>query len=77
MRRRSPVELLRGKKMKMIAAFLDHLAANESGATMVEYTILIGLITVVSIALIAAVGNWVRNSWTVINSTVAANSITT
>ena len=63
--------------MRAFARFLDRLAADESGATMVEYTILIGLITVVVIALIAAVGAWVQNSWTVINSTVAANPIST
>src|SRR5215813_6335057 len=51
-------------QMKTISAFLHRFAADESGATMVEYTILIGLITVVAIALIAAVGSWVQNAWT-------------
>ena len=55
----------------------DSLAADESGATMVEYTILIGLITVVAIALIAAVGTWVQNAWTSVNTTLAASPITT
>ena len=63
--------------MKTISAFLHRFAADESGATMVEYTILIGLITVVAIALIAAVGTWVQNAWTVVNSTLAASPITT
>ena len=63
--------------MTKLVIFLDRFSTNESGATMVEYTILIGLITVVVIALIAAVGAWVQNSWTVINSTVAANPIAT
>ena len=56
---------------------MNRFAADESGATMVEYTILIGLITVVAIALIAAVGTWVQNAWTVVNSTLAASPITT
>ena len=63
--------------MKRITAFLDYFAADESGATMVEYTILIGLITVVAIALIAAVGTWVQNAWTSVNTTLAASPITT
>ena len=63
--------------MKRITAFLDYFATDESGATMVEYTILIGLITVVAIALIAAVGTWVQNAWTSVNSTLAASPITT
>ena len=33
---------------------MNRFAADECGATMVEYTILIGLITVVAIALIRA-----------------------
>jgi len=56
---------------------MNRFAADECGATMVEYTILIGLITVVAIALIAAVGTWVQNAWTVVNSTLAASPITT
>ena len=56
---------------------MNRFAADEYGATMVEYTILIGLITVVAIALIAAVGTWVQNAWTVVNSTLAASPITT
>jgi len=64
----------KGKKMRI---FMNRFAADEYGATMVEYTILIGLITVVAIALIAAVGTWVQNAWTVVNSTLAASPITT
>jgi len=63
--------------MAKLIRYLDRFAADESGATMVEYTILIGLITVVAIALIASVGTWVKNAWTVVNSTLAASPITT
>jgi pilus assembly protein Flp/PilA len=63
--------------MAKLIRYLDRFAADESGATMVEYTILIGLITVVAIALIASVGTWVKNAWTVVNSTLASSPITT
>ena len=63
--------------MVKLIRHLDRFAADESGATMVEYTILIGLITVVAIALIASVGTWVKNAWTVVNSTLASSPITT
>ena len=63
--------------MTKITAFLSRLASDDTGATMVEYTILIGLITVVAIALIAAVGTWVQNAWTVVNSTLASSPIST
>jgi pilus assembly protein Flp/PilA len=59
--------------MAGLLRFLDRLSADESGATMVEYTILIGLITIVSISLIAAVGNWVGRSWVALNDALAAN----
>jgi pilus assembly protein Flp/PilA len=61
--------------MSKVRSFIDRFAADESGATMVEYTILIGLITVVAIALIAAVGTWVKNAWTNVNATLATVNI--
>ena len=61
--------------MNKFMRFWDGLLADESGATMVEYTILIGLITVVAVALIAAVGTWVKNSWTTVNSTLSSVSV--
>jgi pilus assembly protein Flp/PilA len=61
--------------MRDLVASLDRFVADESGATMVEYSILIGLITVVAIALIAAVGSWVKTAWTNVNATLAANPV--
>jgi pilus assembly protein Flp/PilA len=63
--------------MTKLVGFLDRFAADESAATMVEYTILIGLITVVAIALIAAVGTWVKNAWVSVNTTLGAQPIAT
>jgi pilus assembly protein Flp/PilA len=54
---------------------VHRLAEDEGGATMVEYTILIGLITVVAISLIAAVGSWVQAAWSNVNSTLAAATV--
>jgi pilus assembly protein Flp/PilA len=51
-------------------SFAGRLAGDETGATLVEYSILIGLIVVVSIGLIAAVGTWGKTAWSTINSTV-------
>ena len=62
--------------MTKMIRFLDKLAADESGVTMVEYTILLGLIAIVAIVLIALVGTWVFNAWTKINSVLAASPIT-
>ena len=46
------------------------LAKDESGVTMLEYTILIGIITASVIALIAAAGVWVNGKWTTLNTSL-------
>ena len=53
-----------------VAAAKDHmaelkrrLAEDNDGAALVEYSILIGLITVAAIAAILFVGKWVANQW--------------
>ena len=43
----------------IVARFLR----NEDGASLIEYSILIGLITALVIAIIVAVGTWVRDAW--------------
>lgn len=52
------------KLMTMARQFRD----DESGAAMVEYTILIGIITAAVILTIIAVGAWVGGQWTTLNS---------
>ena len=55
----------KGKKMRI---FMNRFAADECGATMVEYTILIGMMLVAVIGFIVIVGGWVTTQW----STLAA-----
>ena len=43
---------------------LTRLRKDEDGATMVEYSVLIGVITVGVIALVIQVGTWVTAEWT-------------
>jgi pilus assembly protein Flp/PilA len=47
-------------------------AKNESGASLVEYSLLIGLITVAVVATIVLVGNWVALQWTNLQAAVGA-----
>ncbi|QKC92166.1 Flp family type IVb pilin [Mesorhizobium sp. NZP2234] len=54
------------KLMTMTRQFRD----DENGAAMVEYTILLGIITVATIGTIVAVGGWVGNKWTVLNTSI-------
>jgi pilus assembly protein Flp/PilA len=44
-------------------SILKKFAAEESGAAMVEYSILIGIITAATITFIVGVGWYVTNAW--------------
>ncbi|WP_244493938.1 MULTISPECIES: Flp family type IVb pilin [Mesorhizobium] len=57
------------KLMTMTRQFRD----DENGAAMVEYTILLGIITVAVIATIIGVGTWVNGKWTALNSALPAS----
>lgn len=46
--------------VKQIRAF----ARNDSGAALVEYSLLIGLITVAVVATVILVGGWIVTQWT-------------
>ncbi|MER8437769.1 Flp family type IVb pilin [Mesorhizobium sp. M1312] len=52
------------KLMTMTRQFRD----DENGAAMVEYTILLGIITVAVIASIIVVGAWVGTRWTTLSA---------
>ena len=49
--------------MQKLGNLLTRLRRDESGAAMVEYTILLGIITVATIATIILVGTWVGGQW--------------
>jgi pilus assembly protein Flp/PilA len=49
---------------KLLARFV----AEEDGAAMVEYSVLIGIITVATIGLIILVGAWVTGQWTALEA---------
>ncbi len=49
--------------MTKIGAFFARMRKDEKGATMIEYSILIGIITVLAIASIALMGDYVATQW--------------
>lgn len=51
--------------MKMLLA---KFVGDESGAALIEYTVLLGVLVVAVIATIAAVGGWVNTQWTALNT---------
>lgn len=56
------------KLMTMARQFRD----DNNGAAMVEYTILLGIITAAVIVSIIAVGLWVSNQWTALTTVLTA-----
>ena len=47
-----------------------NLHEDKSGAAFIEYTVLLGVILVASIATVAAVGTWAAGRWTALNTAV-------
>ena len=49
--------------MQRYLGALERFSRDEDGVTMLEYTILLGIITVAVIAAVVAVGGWVGVQW--------------
>ncbi len=56
--------------MEKLGTLFCDLHNDQDGAAFIEYTVLIGLILVLSVALISAVGLWANNRWTALNNVV-------
>jgi pilus assembly protein Flp/PilA len=54
----------RVRNMNRVTNIANRFHQDESGAAMVEYTVLLGIITVAVIAIIVGVGGWVTGRWT-------------
>jgi pilus assembly protein Flp/PilA len=57
--------------MTKLGVFLARLCKNEKGATMIEYSILIGIITVAVVTLIGTMGTYVFDKWTLLTQAVS------
>jgi len=59
----------------MLNKFYDsmiRMSKDESGAALIEYTVLLGILVVAVIATIGLVGTWVNGQWTALNSALPA-----
>lgn len=56
----------KGKSMKKILNAARALHEDKSGASFIEYTVLLGVILAVSIGTITAVGTWANTQWTLL-----------
>jgi pilus assembly protein Flp/PilA len=59
--------------MRKLLSDLVNLKNDESGAALIEYTVLLGILVVAVIALITAVGTWVAKQWSTLNTTLNTN----
>jgi pilus assembly protein Flp/PilA len=49
--------------MQRVRTFIERFSRDEDGVTMLEYTILLGIITVAVIASVVFAGGWVKTKW--------------
>jgi pilus assembly protein Flp/PilA len=55
-----------------IFELMRRLGDDEDGATLLEYTILTGMLLVAVIATITLVGEWISGTWTTLNGALPA-----
>jgi len=53
--------------MRRVVTLVKKLAADDEGAALIEYTVLLGILLVAVIATIVAVGGWINKEWTALN----------
>jgi pilus assembly protein Flp/PilA len=54
--------------MRSVVHFLRQLNADQDGASLIEYTVLLAILLVAVIAVIAGVGAWINVQWTNLNA---------
>lgn len=57
--------------MTKVLNLAKRFVADEEGAALIEYTVLLGIMLIAVITTIIAVGNWVGNRWTALNNNLA------
>ena len=56
--------------MQPVAKFIKRLKSDEDGASLVEYTVLLGILLIAVIAIIVAVGQWINTTWATLNTSI-------
>jgi pilus assembly protein Flp/PilA len=65
--------LLRRGVMQKALQLAKRLSADEDGAALVEYTVLLGVMLVAVISTIVLVGGWVNTKWTALWTALQGN----
>ena len=64
------VSVKQEKFMRSMIKLMKQLKSDEDGASLIEYTVLLGVMLVAVIATIVAVGGWVNTQWTALNGAI-------
>ena len=59
--------------MTKVVNLVKRFVADEEGAALIEYTVLLGIMLIAVITAIIAVGGWVNNKWTALNTNLAGH----
>jgi pilus assembly protein Flp/PilA len=59
--------------MSKVVNLVKRFVADEEGAALIEYTVLLGIMLIAVITAIIAVGGWVNNKWTALNANLAGH----
>jgi pilus assembly protein Flp/PilA len=51
------------RQRKIMTKLLANFKRDESGATLIEYSLLVGLITVLVVVAVGGVGTWAQTQW--------------
>ena len=57
--------------MTKVLNLAKRFVADEEGAALIEYTVLLGVMLIAVIATIIAVGSWVNLKWVALNSNLS------
>jgi pilus assembly protein Flp/PilA len=56
--------------MKKVSTLLKRITADQDGSALVEYTVLVGIVTATIMAAVTSIGGWVALRWTNLNTTL-------
>jgi len=56
--------------MRAVVNLIKRLKADEDGASLIEYTVLLAILLVAVIAIIGAVGTWINTQWQNLNRAI-------
>jgi len=56
--------------MRSLVNLIKRLKTDEDGASLIEYTVLLGILLIAVIAIIGAVGGWINAQWSALNNAI-------